>query len=92
VLASGARAFHFGAPMDLPAALKAVPASTLVCGNLDPSRVFVQSTPAEVSVATRALCAATAPWPNHVLSSGCDLPPGTPLANLDAFFSAAAGS
>ena len=92
VLASGARALHFGAPMDLPAALNQVPATTLVCGNLDPSRVFVQSTPAEVTLATKALRSATAACPNHVLSSGCDLPPGTPLANLDAFFRAAAGS
>lgn len=91
VLASGARAYHFGAPMDLPAALNQVPPATLVCGNLDPSRVFVQSTPTEVTQATRALLAATAAHPNHVLSSGCDIPPRTPAANLDAFFAAAAG-
>jgi len=89
VLASGARALHFGAPMDLPAALGQVPPTTLVCGNLDPSRVFVQSTPTEVATATRALRLATAAFPNHILSSGCDIPPGTPVANLDAFFAAA---
>jgi uroporphyrinogen decarboxylase len=91
VLASGARAYHFGAPMDLPAALSQVPTTTLICGNLDPSRVFVQSTPAEVTAATRALLATTSAHPNHVLSSGCDIPPRTPVANLDAFFAAAAG-
>jgi len=89
VLATGARAFHFGAPMDLPAALSQVPADTLVCGNLDPSKVFVQSQPDEVRVATRNLLAAVAGPPNHVLSSGCDIPPKTPLANLDAFFETA---
>lgn len=90
VLASGARAYHFGAPMDLPAALRQVPAGTLVCGNLDPAKVFVQSTPEQVRAATQALRDATAGRPNHVLSSGCDIPPQTPLANLDAFFAAAA--
>lgn len=90
LLASGARAYHFGAPMDLPAALRQVPAATLVCGNLDPAKVFMQSTPEQVRAATQALLAATAGHPNHVLSSGCDIPPQTPLANLDAFFAAAA--
>jgi len=90
VLSAGARVLHFGAPMDLPAALDQVPAGTLVCGNLDPAKVFVQSTPEQVRAATRALRDATDGRPNHVLSSGCDIPPQTPLANLDAFFAAAA--
>jgi uroporphyrinogen decarboxylase len=91
VLAAQARGFHFGSPMDLAAALRQVPAGTLVCGNLDPSRVFVQSQPDEVRLATRSLLAAvTGQGPgNHILSSGCDIPPKTPLANLDAFFEAA---
>ena len=91
VLAAGARGFHFGSPMDLPSALRQVPAHTLVCGNLDPSKVFVQSQPEEVRLATRNLLAAVAGQGTHVLSSGCDIPPKTPLANLDAFFEAAAG-
>lgn len=88
LLASGARAYHFGAPMDLPAALAHVPAGTLVAGNLDPAAVFVHATPEQVRAATLALRSATAHYPNFVLSSGCDLPPPTPLANLDAFFAA----
>ena len=89
VLASRARAYHFGAPMDLPAALARVPAGTLVAGNLDPAAVFVRATPDQVRAATLALRSATAHFPNFVLSPGCDLPPQTPLANLDAFFAAA---
>jgi uroporphyrinogen decarboxylase len=85
VLTAGVRALHFGAPMDLAAALAQVPETVLVCGNLDPSRVFVQSAPEGVSTATRALLEATAAWRHHVPSSGCDLPPQTPLANVDAF-------
>ncbi len=89
ILESQARVFHFGAPMDLPAALAQVPTSVVLCGNLDPSRVFVQSQPGEIATATQALLAVTAGHRNHVLSSGCDIPPQTPPANLDAFFEAA---
>ncbi|MCZ7639864.1 MAG: uroporphyrinogen decarboxylase family protein [Verrucomicrobia bacterium] len=89
VLAAGTRVVHFGAPMDLPGALGQAPATTVVAGNLDPSRVFVQGTPETVAIATRELLAATDGRRNFVISSGCDLPPPTPLANLEAFFAAA---
>lgn len=88
VLETGLSAFHFGAPMDIPMALSKVPAETIICGNLDPSGVLCQSTPEEVLTKTKALLMSTASNRNFVLSSGCDLPPGTPLANLDAFYEA----
>ena len=34
---------------------------------------------------TAALLEETKQYPNFVLSSGCDLPPGVPLENLDAY-------
>jgi uroporphyrinogen decarboxylase len=88
---SGADAYHFGAPMDLPAALDKVAPETVLCGNLDPSAVFVQSTQEDVAAKTRALLDATRGRRNFVISSGCDVPPPTPLANLDAFFRTVAG-
>jgi uroporphyrinogen decarboxylase len=90
ILASGAKVFHFGAPMDLPAALKQVPPEIVLCGNLDPAKVFVNSSAAEVTAAARALLEATRAHSNFVLSSGCDVPPGTPAANIDAFYAALA--
>jgi uroporphyrinogen decarboxylase len=90
VLQAGARVVHFGAPMDLLAALDQAPPDVVVCGNLDPARVFVNSTPTEVATAVQALLQATAGRRNFVLSSGCDVPPQTPVANLDAFYQAAA--
>lgn len=83
---SGAHIFHFGAPMDIPAALKGLPAGTIVCGNLDPASVFVRSTPDAVAKFTRDLIASTGGDPNFVVSSGCDVPAATPHENLDAFF------
>jgi len=87
-LESGAGVYHFGAPMDLPAALGRVPAGVVLCGNLNPSSVFVQSSPDEVRAATLRLREAAAAFPAFVISSGCDVPPQTPLANVNAFFEA----
>lgn len=91
VLASGVRLLHFGAPMDMVAALAQVPEMVLVGGNLDPATVFVRSDPAGVAAATRGLLRAAAGRRNFILSSGCDVPPQTPLANVAAFFAAARG-
>jgi uroporphyrinogen decarboxylase len=88
VLETGLKTFHFGAPMDLPAALKQVPADVVLCGNLDPAGVFCQLSPDEMKNRVATLLGATAGHRNHVLSSGCDVPPNAPLANLDAFFEA----
>jgi uroporphyrinogen decarboxylase len=86
ILESGADVYHFGAPMDLPAALSAVNSDTILCGNLDPTAVFFTGTPQSVESATRDLIAKCSIHRNFVISSGCDLPPGTPLENLEAFF------
>jgi uroporphyrinogen decarboxylase len=86
MLESGATAFHFGAPMNLPEALAKVSPDIVLCGNLDPSAVFCQAKPEEMRERAGALLAASAAHRNFVLSSGCDVPPGASLANLDAFY------
>jgi uroporphyrinogen decarboxylase len=87
---TGLKTFHFGAPMDLVGALRQVPPDVVLCGNLDPAAVFVQSTTEEVTNRTTQLLSATATFRNYVISSGCDVPPNAPLANLDAFYHAIA--
>ncbi len=91
MLATGLTAFHFGAPMDLPAALRKVPPAVVLCGNLDPAGVFCQLTPEEVTARTTALLTATAAHRNFIISSGCDLPPNSWLASLDSFYDAVGG-
>jgi len=86
VLESGAEIYHFGAPMDLPAALKTVEGRVILGGNLDPAGVFYGGTPDTVREAARELLQAARPYPNFFLSSGCDLPPHVPQANLAAFY------
>jgi uroporphyrinogen decarboxylase len=86
VAGSRAHIVHFGAPMDIPAALEKLPPGMIVCGNLDPAGVFVHSTPEGVAQFTRDLLSATEGHHNFVISSGCDIPAATPLENLEAFF------
>lgn len=88
MLQSGAAGLHFGNAIDMTQALQQCPAETLVLGNLDPVRVFKSAQPSDVYDQTLELLHATASYPNFILSSGCDTPPGTPLPNIDAFFRA----
>jgi uroporphyrinogen-III decarboxylase len=71
----------------LPAALTAMDLSVkaVLCGNLDPTAVFVQATAEELAERTRGLLEATRARRNFVISSGCDVPATAPLSNLDRF-------
>jgi uroporphyrinogen decarboxylase len=88
ILEAGASIVHFGRPMDLAVAFARAPADVVVCGNLDPAVVFVEATPEVVREHTLALLQAGRDRRGFVISSGCDIPPSTPAANLDAFFAA----
>jgi uroporphyrinogen decarboxylase len=88
ILETGLSTFHFGAPMDLLSALGKVPAEVVLCGNLDPAAVFCRATPAEMAARATVLLTTTAAFPNFVISSGCDVPPDSALASLDAFYGA----
>jgi uroporphyrinogen decarboxylase len=90
MVSTGADALHFGNAITMADNIVQAPPKMPICGNLDPASVLRTRTPDEVETATLALLEAMRPWPNFVLSSGCDIPPGTPLANLDRFFAALA--
>lgn len=87
-LETGARILHFGKPMDIAAALAQVPPDVIICGNLDPSEVFVNGSIPEVRMKTQDLLKATEAYKNFVISSGCDVPAQTPMKNLFTFFTA----
>ena len=57
-------------------------------GNLDPSSVFRFGSSDKVRTETQALCRAVTGG-RWILGSGCDIPPGTPPENLQAFVEAA---
>ncbi|MGL4942947.1 MAG: uroporphyrinogen decarboxylase family protein [Thermoguttaceae bacterium] len=86
MLSTGASAIHVGNAVDITKILEQVPPHIPVCGNIDPAGVFLAGTPDDVATATRNILAATESYPHFVISSGCDIPPMTPLANVDAFF------
>jgi uroporphyrinogen decarboxylase len=88
VLESGAGVYHFGPPMDIAAALARVDPEVVLCGNLDAQALFHKGTPQSVGDAVRALLEATRDHRNFVISSGGDIPPAAPLANLNAFYRA----
>jgi uroporphyrinogen decarboxylase len=88
ILETGFRAFHFGAPMDLPAAIGKVDPGVILLGNLDPAGVFCGLPPEGVRGRVTWLLETMAGSRNFVLSSGCDIPPDAPLAGLDAFYQA----
>jgi len=56
------------------------PGGPAPCGNFDPVAVMLRGTPAQVEDAVR-LCAA-AGGPRHFSAAGCEVPDGTPEANL----------
>jgi len=89
ILETGAKAFHFGNAIDLSQMLPLIPPDKLVLGNVDPAGQFRNGTPESVRAATLSVLNACAKYPNFILSSGCDIPPLAPLANIDAFFGAA---
>ncbi|WP_294589430.1 uroporphyrinogen decarboxylase family protein [uncultured Bacteroides sp.] len=88
MVATGARAFHFGNKIDMKNALNDCPADVLVMGNLDPVTLFKSATPEVLKEATLELLHKAEGYPNFVLSSGCDVPPHTPHTNIEAFYAA----
>ena len=61
----------------------------IVVGNINPTLVMKDGSPADVEKACRCLLEDMRPYPNFMLSTGCDLPPGVPLENMHAFMQTA---
>jgi len=85
MVASGAKALHFGNTIDMEDVLNECPSDILVLGNLNPVGVFKHGGAGLVRIETKALLAKVGKHKNFVISSGCDLPPHVPEANIHAF-------
>jgi uroporphyrinogen decarboxylase len=85
MLETGAWGYHFGNKIDMVQALNDCPPNVLVMGNLDPV-AFKSATSEAFGLSVSELLKATSGYPNYVLSSGCDVPPHTPQANIEAFY------
>ena len=86
MVSTGAAAYHFGNKCKMEEVIKDVPPTALAMGNIDPVSVFKDGMPFQMRQTVTDLLEKMRPYPNFVLSSGCDTPPHTPLANIDAFF------
>ena len=88
MVSTGAAAYHFGNKCRMEEVIRDVPSTALAMGNIDPVSVFKDGTPEQMREAVSTLLDKMKDHPNFVLSSGCDTPPHTPMANVDAFFEA----
>ncbi len=88
LLSIQADAYHLGNAIDIEEVLKIVPKDVLILGNIDPAGLFRLGTPEKMRQATLALLKRCSKYPNFSISSGCDIPPLSPWANIDAFFAA----
>ena len=86
MVSTGAAAYHFGNKCKMEEVIKDVPSTALAMGNIDPVSIFKDGMPFQMRQTVTDLLEKMRPYPNFVLSSGCDTPPLTPLANIDAFF------
>ena len=89
ILDTGVKIYSFGNAIDLDEMLKLIPPDKLVMGNVDPSGQFRSGSPESVSEATLDVLRKCSHYPNYILSSGCDIPPASPIENIDAFFNTA---
>ena len=88
MVTTGAAAYHFGNKCQMEEVIRDVPPTALAMGNLDPVSLFKDGTPEQMRETTLHLLEKMRPYPNFVLSSGCDTPPHTPIENINAFFDA----
>ena len=88
MVSTGAAAYHFGNKCRMEDVIKEVPPTALAMGNIDPVSVFKDGMPFQMRQTVMDLLDRMRPYPNFVLSSGCDTPPHTSMSNIDAFFEA----
>ncbi len=86
MISTNSFAYHFGNSVNMTNILKQIPKDIPALGNLDPVNIFKNGSAQEVQVATDRLLNEMNQYSNFIISSGCDLPYGTPKINIDTFF------
>jgi len=85
---TGADIVDLDYPVDLEAARRHLGPQLTILGNFDPVRALQRATPEAVFAACRR-CHRQA-GPPYIVGPGCEVPPGTPRANIEAMFNYAA--
>lgn len=87
--AAGCGVLHLGNREDLAEAKALVGDHCTLMGNVAPVDIMLKGSPAEVRAAVKACIQKAYDNPQgYILSAGCEIPRGTPLANIEAFFQA----
>jgi uroporphyrinogen decarboxylase len=74
--------------VDLSAVASRLPDDVVVIGNISPAKTMRFGTPEDVRREVERLLKEMEPYPNFILSTGCDLPQETPRENIQAFMDA----
>jgi len=74
--------------IDIQKAAEMVPYDVVVMGNVSPTSVMTDGSVESVKKATTELLEKMRPYPNFILSTGCDIPQDAPLENMKAFMQA----
>lgn len=82
----GVGGYSVGNAVDMETVMKGLPENAVIIGNVDPAGILRNGTVEMVQEETRRLLETCGKYPNFVISSGCDIPPMTPLENIQAFF------
>lgn len=80
--------YSFGNAIDIEETLKVFPSDKMIIGNIDPAGTIRNGNPELVRKETLELMERCCKYPNFVIASGCDIPPMSPLENIQAFFDA----
>jgi uroporphyrinogen decarboxylase len=79
---TGAHGLSLDSLVNIPAIAPRVAKDVVIIGNIDPVSVMLQGDRASVRRATHELMDAMQEYDNFLMSTGCDLPPETPLENI----------
>jgi uroporphyrinogen decarboxylase len=86
MLYTGARCLHFGNAVDMNQIMPQLPKDVIGFGNVDPLKVIRLGEIYDVKSRTLELLEQMGRYRNFVLSTGCEVPPGATIENLDAFY------
>ncbi len=86
MLYTGAKGLHFGNVVDMNQIMAQLPKEVIGFGNVDPLKVMKLGAAFDVKSKTLELLEQMGKYKNFVLSTGCEVPPGTTIENLDAFY------
>ena len=86
---TGAQILEIDHPVDLAKAKEQVGERVCLQGNIDPADALLLGTPEAVDQAARRCIEQAADGGRFILSSGCEIPPHAPIANICAMVQAA---